>query len=39
MITVICNECGRVWEAPVILGPAACPQCKSKNVSAAKEKN
>lgn len=35
MITVICNECGRVWTAPVILGPIACPQCASKEVSVA----
>jgi DNA-directed RNA polymerase subunit RPC12/RpoP len=35
MITVICNECGRVWTAAVILGENTCPQCGSKNISAA----
>jgi predicted Zn-ribbon and HTH transcriptional regulator len=33
MINVICNECGRVWVSPPILGPVACPECKSQNVT------
>jgi Zn finger protein HypA/HybF involved in hydrogenase expression len=36
MITAICNECGRVWEAAVILGMVTCPECGSENVSVAK---
>jgi DNA-directed RNA polymerase subunit RPC12/RpoP len=30
MITAICNECGRVWEALVILGIVRCPECGSR---------
>ena len=36
MVTMICNECGRVWTAAVILGENTCPECGSRNVSAAK---
>jgi Zn finger protein HypA/HybF involved in hydrogenase expression len=36
MLTAICNECGRVWEAAVVLGFVRCPGCGSVNVSVAK---
>jgi len=38
-ITAICNECGRVWEAPVILGMVTCTECGSENVSVAIRKD
>jgi predicted Zn-ribbon and HTH transcriptional regulator len=35
MITAICNECGRVFKAAVILGIVKCPECGSQDVSVA----
>jgi predicted Zn-ribbon and HTH transcriptional regulator len=35
VITAICNECGKVFKAMVILGRVRCPQCRSENVSVA----
>jgi predicted Zn-ribbon and HTH transcriptional regulator len=34
MITAICNDCGKVFKAMVILGIVRCPACGSVNVSA-----
>ena len=37
MITVICNDCGAVWDDPVILGGTKCPDCGGTNISVAVE--
>jgi len=35
MIKAVCNDCGHVWWAAVVMGENRCPKCGGKNTCVA----